>query len=197
MKKKVYTSTLIQIILFVLLIGIDQFTKHLATVYLKGTGSVSLISGILELRYLENAGAAFSMLQNRQWVFYIITAIVLVIVFYIWGRVVSSLKKYAQLKENESSSDVFKKKTFNNGIFLNYILIILAAGAVGNLIDRVRFQYVVDFIYIRLINFPVFNFADICVSVAAVLLVIFFIFIYKDDKNFSIFGSKKNRDDQQ
>jgi signal peptidase II len=72
---------------------------------------------------------------------------------------------------------------------------ILASGAIGNLIDRIRFQYVVDFIYIRLINFPIFNFADICVSVSAVLLVVFFIFIYKDDKNFPIFSSKKSNDE--
>ena len=69
---------------------------------------------------------------------------------------------------------------------------ILAAGAIGNLIDRIRLHYVVDFIYISLINFPIFNFAYICVSVSAVLLVVFFIFIYKEDKNFAIFANKKS-----
>ncbi len=186
MKKKLTPSIIIQILLFLALIALDQVTKYLAVVNLKGQEPVSLIPGALELRYLENHGAAFSMFQNRQWLFYIITAVIMIIVLVLWGRVVLSLKKYAQL------TDDFKPKTFKNGIFLNYILVILAAGAIGNLIDRLRFQYVVDFIYIRLINFPIFNVADICVSIAAVLLVVFFIFIYKEDKNFAIFGSKKS-----
>ena len=195
MKKKINISICIQIVLLILLIAVDQITKYLAVVNLKGAEPVTLIPNVLELRYLENAGAAFSMLQNRQWVFYIITAVVLIIVFYVWGRVVVSLKSYAQLKDYEATAGDFKIKTFRNGLFLDYILIVLAAGAIGNLIDRVRFQYVVDFIYFRMIDFPVFNFADICVSVAAVLLVVFFIFIYKDDKNFSIFKDKKKKDE--
>ena len=189
MKKKITPSIIIQIILFFVLIAIDQWTKYLAVINLKGQEYVSLIPGVLEFKYLENNGAAFSMFQNKQWFFYIITAVVLIVIFGLWGRVVLSLKHYALLK------DEFKPKTFNNGIFLNYILMILAAGAIGNLIDRIRFQYVIDFIYIRLINFPIFNFADICVSVSAVLLVVFFIFIYKDDKNFPIFSSKKSNDE--
>ncbi|MDO4734673.1 MAG: signal peptidase II [Lachnospiraceae bacterium] len=186
MKKKLTPSIIIQIILFLVLIAVDQWTKYLAVIHLKGQGTVPLIPGALEFKYLENHGAAFSMFQNRQWLFYIITAIVLIIVFGLWGRVVLSLKRYALLGEE------FKPKTFKNGLFLNYILMILAAGAIGNLIDRIRLHYVVDFIYISLINFPIFNFADICVSVSAVLLVVFFIFIYKEDKNFAIFSDKKS-----
>ena len=186
MKKKLTPSIIIQILLFFVLIAIDQWTKYLAVIHLKGQSAVQLIPGALEFRYLENNGAAFSMFQNRQWLFYIITAIVLIIIFALWGRVVLSLKRYALL------GDEFKPKTFKNGLFLNYILVILAAGAIGNLIDRIRFHYVVDFIYISLIHFPIFNFADICVSVSAVLLVVFFIFIYKEDKNFALFANKKS-----
>ena len=185
MKKKITSSIIIQILLFFVLIVVDQWTKYLAVVNLKGQEAVSLIPGALEFKYLENNGAAFSMFQNRQWLFYIITAIVLIVIFALCGRVVLSLKRYTLL------CDEFKPKTFKNGIFLNYVLVILAAGAIGNLIDRIRLHYVVDFIYIRLINFPIFNFADICVSVSAVLLVIFFLFIYKDDKNFPLFVTKK------
>ena len=74
--------------------------------------------------------------------------------------------------------------------FLNYILVFLAAGAVGNLIDRIAHTYVVDFIYFKLINFPIFNFADICVSLSAVILVVFFIFVFKEDPEFVLLGGK-------
>ncbi len=188
MKKKVATHSCIQIIFFLILIAVDQWTKYLALINLKDQEPVSLIPNVLEFRYLENAGAAFSMFQNKQWMFYIITAIVLIVVFGLWGRVVLSLKKYSAF---ETDAEIFRPKTFKNGVFLNYILMLLAAGAIGNLIDRIHLHYVIDFIYIRLINFPIFNFADICVSVSAVLIVVFFLFIYKEDKNFKIFGSKK------
>ncbi|MBO4834677.1 MAG: signal peptidase II, partial [Lachnospiraceae bacterium] len=71
-------------------------------------------------------------------------------------------------------------------------LVILAAGAIGNLIDRIAHTYVVDFIYFRLINFPIFNFADICVTLSAIFLIIFLVFIYKDDPEFTIFSKKKD-----
>lgn len=191
MKKKIISNSIIQIILFLLLIGIDQWTKHLALVNLKGREPAVLINGVLEFRYLENAGAAFSIFQNRQWLFYIITAVVLIVIGYLWGRGIHALNQYATLKGED-----FKKKTFSNGIFLNYILIILAAGAIGNLIDRIYLHYVIDFIYVSAINFPIFNFADICVTISAVLLVVFFIFIHKEDKNYHMFKDKKNKTEQ-
>ena len=189
MKKKVTLHSCIQIIFFLILIGVDQWTKYLALIHLKGQEAVSLIPNVLEFRYLENAGAAFSMFQNKQFMFYIITAIVLIVVFGLWGRVVLSLNKYSAL---EGDAEKFRLKTYKNGVFLNYILMLLAAGAIGNLIDRIRLHYVIDYIYVRLINFPIFNFADICVTIAAVLIVVFFLFIYKDDKNFKIFGKKND-----
>lgn len=186
MKRNLTPTIIIQILLFVVLVAVDQLTKYLVVLNLKGQEPIVLIPKVLELRYLENRGAAFSMFQNRQWLFYIITAVVMIVIIVLWSRVVLSLKQYALLE------DEFKEKTFKNGKFLNYILVILAAGAIGNLIDRIRFQYVVDFVYIKLIDFPIFNFADICVSLAAVLLVVYFIFIHKEDKNFVIFSKNKS-----
>ena len=186
MKKKITINIIIQILLFIVLIGIDQLTKNLVVMNLKDKDPIALIDGVLEFRYLENTGAAFSMFQNRQWLFYIITAIVLIIIIFLYVRVTRSLTKYSDL-----TGDAFRQKTFNNGIFLNYILVVLAAGAVGNLYDRIVLHYVIDFIYVRLINFPIFNFADICVTLSAILLVVFFIFIYKEDENFVLFTDKK------
>lgn len=194
MKKKIVVHSILQFILMALFIGLDQWTKQLAVLHLKGQEAVVLIEGALELRYLENAGAAFSIFQNKQLFFYILTAVVLIIIFALWGRVVRSLLQYRNLKgvTEADGSMPFQAKTFRNGIFLNYLLILLVAGALGNFIDRLRLQYVIDFIYVRLINFPIFNVADICVTISAVLLVVFFLFIYKDDRNFNIWIGKKH-----
>ena len=64
---------------------------------------------------------------------------------------------------------------------LNYIIVFLIAGAIGNYIDRIANNYVVDFIYFSLINFPVFNVADCYVTVSVILLFILILFYYKDD----------------
>jgi signal peptidase II len=72
---------------------------------------------------------------------------------------------------------------------LVYLLVI--AGALGNMIDRVRQNYVVDFIYFRIINFPNFNVADMCVTGACILLIVLMLFVYKDDEPLTIFSKKK------
>lgn len=78
---------------------------------------------------------------------------------------------------------------------LHLLLSLIAAGAIGNMIDRIRLDYVVDFIYIVLINFPIFNVADIYVSVATAILVILLLFVYKEqDLNFISFKQKKYRE---
>lgn len=183
--KKLTLNSIIQFLIFLFLLGIDRFTKYLAVSNLKGKDSIVLIKNVLELKYLENTGAAFGIFRNMQWLFYIITAVVLIAICFLWVRVVLSSKKYV----NTKGEDV-KKKTFSHAMFFNYIMAILAAGAIGNLIDRIIHSYVVDFIYLKMINFPIFNFADICVSGAAVLIVIFFIFIYKEDKDLPIFSRR-------
>ena len=65
---------------------------------------------------------------------------------------------------------------------LRAVAVLLAAGALGNLIDRMRYSYVVDFLYFKLIDFPVFNVADCYVTVGAVLLAILILFIYKEEE---------------
>ncbi|MBO4834569.1 MAG: signal peptidase II [Lachnospiraceae bacterium] len=177
---------MIQILLFLVLIVVDQLTKHWAVLKLKGQPSIPLIKNVLEFRYLENNGAAFGFLQNKQWLFYVITVIVLLAIGFVFVRIVRQANKYAQMDPEK-----VRKKTLSDRMLLNYVLVVLAAGAVGNLIDRIAHNYVVDFIYFRLINFPIFNFADICVTLSAIFMVIFLIFIYKDDPEFTIFSKKK------
>ena len=142
--------------LCIALLGVlaDQFTKYLAVTCLKDRPAFPLIPGVLELRYLENRGAAFGLLQNQKIFFVIMTCLILAFSLYVLTRMPSG-KKY-------------RIWHVTGGL--------LMAGALGNFIDRLRLDYVIDFIYIRLIDFPIFNVADIlitCVCVIALILVFF------------------------
>ncbi len=142
-----------------LLVVIDQLTKFFAARHLSG-GPCVLIPGVLELRYVENHGAAFGILPGKQWFFILLTVVMLIAFLVIY------------LRQNEESRP----------LPLNLALIGLIGGAAGNLIDRVYFHFVRDFIYFRLIDFPVFNVADICVTVSAVIFIIYVLFFGDDEK---------------
>lgn len=161
-------------ILFIsVLIALDQFTKYLAVVRLKDKPAYPIINGILELNYLENHGAAFGMLQNQRVFFIFVEVIVLGVIAYILYKTPNN-KKY---------------------ICMHILLSLIAAGAIGNMIDRIRFYYVVDFIYIVLINFPIFNLADMYVTFSTAILVISLLFFYKEsDLYFISLKQKKFRD---
>lgn len=154
-----------------ILVVLDQWTKHLAAVTLKVNGPIELIDGVLELMYLENRGAAFSMLQNQQWFFILLTAVFLIAA--IW----------------------LIRKIPKTGRFLPLLwtIDVLVAGAVGNLIDRVAHAYVIDFIYFSIINFPVFNVADIYVTISVVVLVCLMLFHYHDEDFRDIFPGKETK----
>ena len=173
---------------FVLLVVIDQLIEVWVVNTIKDK-PLPIIDGVLELHYLENTGAAFGMLKDKQWIFYLLTVIVLAAVIFLIIRIFRQLQRYlGKVYENES---IFKKKSYDQCIFMFYTFAVLCAGAVGNMIDRIVNGYVVDYIYFKVINYPIFNFADICVNVSAIMLVIFFIFFYREDENLKIFGSNK------
>ena len=143
----------------VLLLAADQYTKSLAVQYLKDQPSIELIPGVLELFYLENRGMAFGLLQDQYWLFAMMTVlflIVMVIVFYKLPKTRRFLPLFA-------------------------VLTVLTAGAVGNFYDRFLNHYVVDFIYVSLINFPVFNVADIYVTVSVAVFLLLYLLYYKDE----------------
>ncbi|MDE6320574.1 MAG: signal peptidase II, partial [Lachnospiraceae bacterium] len=78
---------------------------------------------------------------------------------------------------------------------LHFLLSLIAAGCIGNMIDRVRYDYVVDFIYFVRINFPIFNVADIYATVSAVMLIFLLLFVYQEkDLNFISFKQKRYRE---
>ena len=158
----------LDILFFILLVILDQITKNLAVVYLKDKPAYVIWGGVFELHYLENSGAAFGMLQNQKILFVSIAAVILVIIGYV----------LVKLPRNR------------HFVFLEALLVLIASGAVGNMIDRVQFNYVVDFFYFKLIDFPIFNVADIYVSVSCVLLAILVLFFYKDE-DFDFLGKKK------
>ena len=155
------------------LIALDQYTKYLAVIHLKDKPAYNIINGVLELNYLENKGAAFGMLQNQKAFFIFVAVVTLSVIGYVLFKV-PDRKKYG---------------------ILHLLLSLIAAGAIGNMIDRIRFDYVVDFIYFVLINFPIFNVADIYVTVSTVVLVFLLLFVYKEnDLSFISFKQKRYRE---
>ncbi len=141
-----------------LLICLDQATKWLAVTKLKGQDALVIIKGVFELHYLENRGAAFGVMQGKKVFFIIITIVMVLFLIYAFGRIPAEKRFYP----------------------LHAICITLFAGAVGNFIDRVAHNYVIDFFYFSLIDFPIFNVADIYVTCAVALFVILFLFYYKE-----------------
>ena len=152
------------------LIGIDQWTKLLTLTKLKGSDPIVLIKNVLELLYVENRGAAFGLMYGMKYIFVLLAAVITAAVFYIFMHMPYD-------------------KRF---IPFDAALICVAAGAAGNVIDRLRLGYVVDFIYFKPIDFPVFNFADICITGAAALIIFLFLFVYKesDIQQIPFFGNK-------
>lgn len=154
-------------------VAVDQITKYYAVIKLKNQPAYNLIDGVLEFNYLENKGAAFGMLQNQKIFFVFVALIFIGVIAFVIFRIPLE-KKYCSL---------------------HVLLVMISAGAIGNLIDRLRFDYVVDFIYLVFINFPIFNVADIFVTVSTVILIIQILFVYKEnDFNFLSFNPQKFRE---
>ncbi len=156
------------IIICLLLIGFDYITKLLAIRFLKGHQNVILLKNVLELEYFENFGAAFSSFVGRRVL--LIAASLLVIIFLLW--------KWLLLPEGKRYAG------------MRFCILLLVGGAMGNLIDRIVRGYVVDFIYFVPIDFPKFNFADMCVTCGVVLLGVL-LFFYYDEKELDLFLSFK------
>lgn len=152
-KRKGNSMTYIALAVAAVLVGIDQFTKYLVSSSMELHQTIPLISfgdkEVLNLSYEINDGAAFSMLAGKQTFLIIITSIVILAAIYL-----------------------LLSKRVKKPIFVWPIAIIIAGG-VGNLIDRIANQYVVDFIDFRVIKFAVFNFADICAVCGSIALFVF------------------------
>lgn len=164
------TMLIIDAVIIAALLIFDQFTKYLAIQKLKGQPAYVLIDGVLELQYLENRGSAFGILQNQKF-FILFVGIVFMLVLLFFLFKLPEQKKYC---------------------ILHVLLAAVIAGGLGNMIDRFRFDYVVDFISFILINYPIFNVADIYVVVATIGLFILFLFVYKE-QDLEFMNFKQNR----
>lgn len=166
------TLFIIDIIIIVTGLVLDRLSKIYALRNLKDHPSVSVISGYLELHYLENTGAAFGFLKNQKSFFILVGFVILVACFYVMFKTPA------------------KKKYIIGHILLSMII----TGAIGNMADRILYNFVVDFIYVSIVNFPIFNVADIYITLATIVAIFVIIFYYKeDDLNFLRFNEKKIR----
>ena len=146
---------LLTIISIVVLIGLDQLTKYWATIALAPDKAAPFLPGIMELRYTRNEGAAFSMLADKEWGRWFligVTSIALAVVLYL-----------------------ILTKTLSTSKLCQAALALIFAGGVGNLVDRVRTGYVVDFFATTFIDFAVFNVADCFITVGFALLILYFL----------------------
>ena len=159
--KKSRRTVICSFLIIIALIFLDQLTKYLAVRYLKGSEGIALWKGVFEFQYVENHGMAFGLLQNQQAVFLISTLFVILLVCWLYAFRIPGQTRYLPL---------------------NSMAVLVLAGAFGNMIDRIRQSYVVDFLYFRLIDFPVFNIADCYVSIAAVGLLLLIMFYYKEEE---------------
>ena len=148
--------------MIVLIIAFDQITKYLVTLNLKGKPPVTFIPGVVQFNYAENTGMAFSMLSGARWIFIVLTVAVCIAgIWYIFsGRC--------------------------NNLWAYWSIGVVISGGLGNLIDRVAHNYVVDFIEPTFVNFAVFNIADSAVTLGAISLAAYLIydaFRHKGEKN--------------
>lgn len=164
--KMLFLDTVIAAVLF----AFDQFSKHLAIVNLKDREPVVLIEGVFELQYLENRGSAFGMLQNQKvFILFVGTVFMAVILFFLFRLPV--------------------KRKFK---IVHILLSCIIAGGVGNMADRFRLDYVVDFLSFVLIDYPIFNVADCYIVVSTIGLFILFLFVFKE-KDLEFLSFKQNR----
>lgn len=141
----------ISLIVGAVLVIIDQIIKYFISAYLQPVGSVSVIGNIFSLTYVENKGVAFGMFSDMRWIFVALTSILLlIIIFY-----------------------MFKKRP--KGKFFYVCAALIIGGGIGNLIDRIFYGYVIDYLSLSFFP-PVCNFADYCITAGTIMLVIYLLF---------------------
>ena len=149
----------------------DQFTKYLAVSRLKDKDPFVLIEGVFEFRYLENRGAAFGMMQDMQYLLAAGALLICGVIIFLYLRM-PRWRRYVPLR---------------------ICAVLLCAGAIGNMIDRIRLHYVIDFLYFRLIDFPIFNVADCYVVCACIGFVLLILFYYREEDDFGFLTKKSGK----
>ncbi len=153
------SKILICIAIFIGILIVDLITKAVVASNMKLFETIPVIQDVFHITYVQNTGAAFSILEDKMLFFYIITPIALIL------------------------GTWFLIKEWKHSMFQNVIIVSILAGALGNFIDRVFLGYVRDMFDFRLINFAVFNVADIALTVGCGVFIVFLIYdLFKDEK---------------
>ena len=164
---------LIHNILFIILLGVFIAIDQVSKTFFDGKNIV-VIDGVFSFTSSHNTGAGWSILSGRVWLLILISIVFLIAIF---------VFNYFQKHKN-----MLYKTSF----------VFIVAGAIGNLADRLFFGYVRDFLSFDLINFPVFNFADTCLTIGVILLCIYLIFVEpKLKKNSKPTQNKKSKQKQE
>ncbi|MGB4657968.1 MAG: signal peptidase II [Mobilitalea sp.] len=164
------------LIYFIILVLFDQGTKFWIKATVMNEEAIVIIPKILKLQYHQNSGAVWGILPDKAGYLSIFTFIIMAGIIFVYTKIPEG-KKYNALK---------------------LLVVFILAGAVGNLIDRISLGYVVDFIYIEIINFPLFNVADTYLTFSSIILLLLAIFYYKDDDFVfldQLFKKKKKQED--
>ncbi len=138
------------------IVALDQLTKYLTVTLIPLYGNVPFLPGVLQLTYVQNTGAAFSMLQGQQWLFALLFL----------ALTAALLWEYF-------------KKPLGFSTFDRWCIAAIYGGGLGNMIDRLRLGYVIDMIETEFISFPVFNVADSFITCGCVALMVSLIFFNK------------------
>ena len=168
----------IKIVLFtIILIVIDQFTKLQVIDKLDRIKGKEFINGFINFKYVENTGVAFGLFAGKIKIITIFAIIVTLLIFLIIHIIENSI---ININTNKTSVNkvIFKRKF----TILQFLLAAIIAGAIGNIIDRIKYGYVVDFFNFEFIDFPVFNVADCYVTVSAFILLFTLIFFIKEEE---------------
>ncbi|MGI6136323.1 MAG: signal peptidase II [Clostridiales bacterium] len=160
MKRKTILTIIVEVLLILVFVSVDLLTKTFIYEPINaGAPDIVLINNILKFTAVQNTGASFGIFKGNAIILAIISLIIIIVVFIIQ---MFSLTK-------------LKDKTFRFG------LILIVAGGIGNIVDRFLLGHVRDFIYFELIDFPVFNIADSCLTIGCVLIIIYVIIYYVKD----------------
>ena len=171
MRPKKTVINLLALLSVVLLTGIDQLTKKLVVNYVTEHGDIPVIEKVFRITFVKNTGAAWGLFKDGTVILSIFSLLVLAIMIFLYFRLDWEIKKQRPLM---------------------IISVFVAAGAIGNLIDRVFLKYVIDFLYFELINFPVFNVADCYITISMFVLAALLIFYYKEEDFENIWRKKSH-----
>lgn len=172
-------DVVILVIAFIVLLIIDQYTKYLTVTHLAVSESKEFINGFLRFTHVQNKGASFGMLQGQRTAFIILTCIVLPIMVFYYLKISVIINV---------CSELIKKWHF---VLLNTGLMLMIIGSVGNFIDRIRLSYVIDFLDVEFIDFPVFNMADCYITVGTICLIFVMIIMGEKELDYILKSRKK------